>query len=252
MNKLLLIPLLGLLVSCVTVYETNSYTAVNHSIDHLTDSITDTGFSRIIEPYRERLGDELSEIISFSDSTLVNYRPESPLSNFLSDLMLDYGESFSEKNGLNKTPCFSLMNHGGIRSFIPQGEVNVENMYQLIPFENELVFLRLSGVQVIELANHIASRGGEGVSGISFGINSEKAANINIKGKKLDAEGTYWLVTNDYLANGGDGMKVLTESLDRYDSGIKLRNLYIEELKKMKQQGMHINAKSDGRLFYVE
>jgi 2',3'-cyclic-nucleotide 2'-phosphodiesterase (5'-nucleotidase family) len=252
MNKYLLILLSTMLVSCVTVYETTSYSATNHIIDQATDSINDPSFNKILKPYEEQMGNKLNEIIAWSDTALTSYRPESPLSNLLSDILLNYGIEFSEKNQLNKHPDFSLMNHGGIRSFIPPGNVTVKNMYELIPFENELVYLKLSGSQVESLAHHLASRGGEGVSGISFGISNNKAINIKVNGKSINRESMYWLVTNDYLANGGDGMEILIHAEERFNSGQKLRDIYIKELREMKNRGESITGKTDGRVHYVE
>ncbi len=252
MNKYLLILLSTIFVSCVTVYETTTYSAINQTIDPATDSISDPLFNNILKPYEEKMGSKLNETIAWSDTALTSYRPESPLSNLLSDILLNYGIEFSEHNQLNKNPDFSLMNHGGIRSFIPRGKVTIKNMYELIPFENELVYLKLSGSQVESLANHLASRGGEGVSGISFGISGNKAVNIKVNGRNLNRDKMYWLVTNDYLANGGDGMEILIHASERFNSSQKLRDIFINELREMKKRGESITGKTDGRIYYVE
>ncbi|HPR33455.1 MAG TPA: 5'-nucleotidase C-terminal domain-containing protein, partial [Prolixibacteraceae bacterium] len=98
---------------------------------------------------------------------------------------------------------------------------------------------------------HLASRGGEGVSGITFGIQSGKAHNIQIGSKALDPSEKYWLITNDYLANGGDGMKTLTRAEKRIPLGIKLRDVIIGVMRERTHNGETIGASTDGRIYEI-
>ena len=95
---------------------------------------------------------------------------------------------------------FSIVNNGGLRTSLPKGKITVGDVFELMPFENELVLLSLTGSQVSELADYIASRGGEGVSGISFGMLSGRAEGIKIQNRPLEPDSTYWMVTSDYIA----------------------------------------------------
>jgi 2',3'-cyclic-nucleotide 2'-phosphodiesterase (5'-nucleotidase family) len=166
MNKLLVYTgVLMILVACSTSYRTVGFTFQNHAINQLTDSVTDNSFAEILSPYTNKLGEGMSEIISYSDTSLVDYKPESPLSNFVSDLVLDFTRKFALQNLPGTQVHFSLVNHGGLRTSLPKGKITVRNIFELMPFENELVLLKLTGSQVSELADYIASRGGEGVSG---------------------------------------------------------------------------------------
>lgn len=54
---------------------------------------------------------------------------------------------------------------------------------------------------------------------------------------------------SDYLANGGDGNVVLKEITERVSSGIKLRNMFIDHLRKLGHQGILIEGKKDGRIY---
>jgi 2',3'-cyclic-nucleotide 2'-phosphodiesterase (5'-nucleotidase family) len=174
------------------------------------------------------------------------------LSNFVSDLILGYAQDFVSKNKQGIQVNFSLMNHGGLRTSLPMGKITTGDIFELMPFENELVLLKLTGSQVSELAHYIASRDGEGVSGISFGIKSGRAVWVEIQSKPLEIDSTYWMVTNDYIANGGDGMKVLTSASQRIITGTKIRDVIINHLKDMKLKGQTVTAKTDGRIYHVE
>ena len=246
--------LVFVLLALSACHSTNTlvrYDYQNHPVNLLTDSITDEAYERILQPYKNKMSDELSEVISFSDTSLIAYRPESPLSNFISDLILKYGRNYAIENGLRLKVSFSLVNNGGLRTSLPAGKITVRDIYELTPFENEPVLLRLKGEQVKELADHITIRGGEGVGGIAFGMDGDIAVNIQIDNHPLAEDSVYWMITNDYIANGGDGMKVLTGALERIDTGAKVRDLLIDELKKMKMKGETVSAKTDGRIYRV-
>jgi len=253
MNKLLVfVGVLTISAACSTSYKTIGYKYQNHSINVLTDSVNDPVFSEILLPYKNELGSEMSEIISYSDTSLIDFRPESLLSNFVTDLILNYARNFTSVNQPGIEVQFSLINHGGLRTSLSKGEITKGDIFELMPFENELVLLKLTGSQVSELAHHIASRDGEGVSGISFGMRSGRAESIAIQNRPLDMDSTYWMVTNDYIANGGDGMIILTTASQRVITGEKIRDVIINYLKELKVNGLKVSVKTDRRIYRVE
>lgn len=254
MNIRLLISviLVFILFSCRTISETTSYDYKNLSINIINDSIYDQQFDSILQPYKIMVEAKMSEVISMSNEGLISYRPESPLSNFLSDMILDFANDYCKKNRFEFNIQFSLFNHGGIRSSIPKGEITIKNAYELMPFENKLVLLQLTGEQVIILADYITTREGEGVSGIKFGMLGNKAVDIKIQGINVDAEKKYWMVTSDYIASGGDGMKVLTWADKTVQIDYFIRDVIIDHLKMKRDRGEMVDAKSDGRIYRVE
>ena len=222
------------------------------SISNVSDSITDEQFNEILEPYKSEIDKKMSEVIAHSDEGMASFRPESPLSNFLTDMVLKSARDYCDENNMQVKPKIALFNHGGIRASLPEGKITVRNAYEIMPFENELVMVKLTGEQVISLADYISTRRGEGVAGITFGMMPDKAVDIKVQGMKVDKNKNYWLATNDYIANGGDGMKVLTWASERIDTGIKIRSIIVEHLKEMNEKGKTADAKSDGRIYYVD
>jgi 2',3'-cyclic-nucleotide 2'-phosphodiesterase (5'-nucleotidase family) len=253
MNKFLFFA--GVLIistACSTSYKMVDIQYKNNEINELTDSVKDPSFTQLLSPYKDELSDKMAEIISWSDTSLVSYKPESPLSNFISDLLLENAEKYVSENQPGIQVDFSLINHGGLRTSLPKGKITVLDIFELMPFENEMVLLKLTGSQVSELADYIASRGGEGVSGISFGIQSGNADSVKIQNKPLDLNSTYWLVTHDYLANGGSGMKILSQAGQKIITGAKIRDVIIGHLKNLKLAGQTVSAKTDRRIYRVE
>ena len=142
-----------------------------------------------------------------------------------------------------------MINTGGLRVPIPKGEVKKQVMFELMPFENEVVFIKLSGSELKEFIDHIASRGGDGVSGIKFGIKNGKSVNVDIKGNSIDNSKYYWLAISDYLANGGDGNESLKNIKDKIYPNVKFRDIFIDHLKKMNKNNIQIESKKDGRIY---
>jgi 2',3'-cyclic-nucleotide 2'-phosphodiesterase (5'-nucleotidase family) len=102
------------------------------------------------------------------------------------------------------------------------------------------------------MAERIAGRGGEGISGMKLGIINDKLGSYTIGGNALDPSGFYWLVTNDYIANGGDQMSMFLNPADRINTGMKMRDLLIENLsERYKKEGI-LTVKLDGRIYHEQ
>jgi 2',3'-cyclic-nucleotide 2'-phosphodiesterase (5'-nucleotidase family) len=205
-----------------------------------------------IKPYRDSLQAQMSQKLCVASEDMFAGRPESLLGNFVSDLVLAEGKELCQKKFPNIHPVVSYMNRGGFRAPIPKGEVTVKSIFELMPFENEVVLLKLKGSDLRRLMNHMASRGGEGVAGMRFGIRKDKAIKCKVDGAPLDNDKTYWMLTSDYLADGGDGSKTLSKNLQRVNTGVKLRDMIIDHLRKLGDEGKMATAKLDGRIYHAK
>jgi 2',3'-cyclic-nucleotide 2'-phosphodiesterase (5'-nucleotidase family) len=224
----------------------------NIHLDSTLKIAPDAKVESIILPFKTKLTADMGEVLCISKEPLFGGRPESPLTNFCADLILQESDTICLKKYPDIHISVSMVNRGGLRIPIPKGEVKVGNMFELMPFENEVVFLKLSGSELRRYIDHMASRGGEGVSGMRFGIKAGKGINPEIQGKPLDDSKSYWMVTSDYIANGGDGSEILTGVKERISTGVKFRDMFIDHLRKMGRQGLNIEAKTDGRVYNAE
>ncbi|GET33580.1 5'-nucleotidase [Prolixibacter bellariivorans] len=205
-----------------------------------------------IKPYRDSLQAQMSQKLCVASEDLFAGRPESLLGNFVSDLVLSEGKVLCQKKYPDIHPVVSYMNRGGFRAPIPKGEVTVKSIFELMPFENEVVLLKLKGSDLRRLMNHMASRGGEGVAGMRLGIRKDKAIKCKVDGAPLDNDKTYWMITSDYLADGGDGSKSLSKNLQRVNTGVKLRDMIIAHMRKLGDEGKMATAKLDGRIYHAK
>lgn len=204
-----------------------------------------------IRPYREKMSGEMSIVLAESVQALEKKTPESRLGNFVADAcLLQCNQRFTSEDG--RAADFLVLNNGGLRKGLPQGKITKGDVYELMPFENELVVLTLNGVSVKKIFNFIASKDGAPVSGVRFQIENKNAINITIQGIPFDSTKTYKVVTSDYLANGGDQFSMFGEAGKRETTGLKVRDAIIQYLYIQGKSEEKITVDTDGRISYVK
>ena len=186
-----------------------------------------------IKPYRDHIDADLSTVLAFAPQTVDKSGEwQTPMGNLFADVVMMKGNPIF-KTRENKSIDFVLLNHGGIRSIIPKGNVTARTAFEIMPFENSLVVIVLKGEQVNEMLQYIISeKKPHPLSGITFVIDkNNKAKSVMIQGKPFDKDKTYYVGTNDYLSNGGDNMNFFKKGIAKYDMDYKLRNILIDYLK---------------------
>ncbi|MFC3197763.1 5'-nucleotidase C-terminal domain-containing protein [Parapedobacter deserti] len=204
----------------------------------------DPAYVRLYAPYKDRLEAEMNRVVGRTNVALTKpaNAPETLLGNFFADALLAEGRK------LYPDAAFSFGTKGGLRIELQPGDITVGHLFELMPFENELVILELRGKSISELAQFIASTGGQPVAGMRMRIADSGATDILIGNTPLDTARTYTLVTYDYLANGGDNSRGLNDPVNRINLGKKVRDALIDYVSRLAQEGKHINPKLDGRI----
>ncbi len=247
--RLLYVLFLFAAISACTTYHVQKSETANIHLDSLISIPPSQKAEGMIKPYREKVNADMTEVLCRSSEAMYGGKPESSLTNLFADLTMEESNRFCAEKYPKIKMDVSMINRGGLRTPLPKGEITTMTMFEMMPFENEVVFLKLKGEVMLEFINHLAARGGEGVSGLRFGIKAGKAIQSEIGGKPIDASKDYWLVTSDYIANGGDGSEILSKSIDRIDTGIKARDMFIQYFKRLGKEGKTVTAKTDGRIY---
>ncbi len=178
------------------------------------------------------------------------------LGNFVSD-----GMRAQAGVGLGKRVDLAIMNGGGLRrNTIAEGELRARDIFELLPFENALVTLELTGDQVLKLLGVVvSSREAQSGARITYRTKADKSSELesarligeNGHEKEIDPKATYTVVTIDYLVNvGGDRYAVLREGKNTKALGITLREAVMNYVKSETAAGRDIKPNMDGRFVF--
>ncbi len=243
-NNFLFLSLL-LLSSCTKHFVATQYRFEQKKIT--ADSPKDERLWEQIIPYKDSLDKEMNVMLGVSDTILTKSLPESDLGNFICDLILKKSKDYFQQH-----IDFTFLNNGGIRlPNLPKGNITLGKMIELMPFENRVVLMTLSGKTVDTLFNYMASKGGWQVSGARYKIKNGKAFEVEIGGVSLDLNKNYVVAVSDYLAQGGDNCMML-KGIAYEDSKKPLRDALVEGLKEMTERGEYIKSVIDGRVQLIK
>jgi len=133
------------------------------AIDNTTVVLADSTYTNHLQPIKQKLDAQMNVVIGIANETMKGYAPESLLSNFSADVYHQAGSDF-----LGGNVDISIVNMGGLRTVIPAGNITIGKIFELMPFENELVILWLRGDMLQDLIQFFARVGGEGVSAFEW------------------------------------------------------------------------------------
>ena len=235
---------LKLFVIFLTLFFISSCSQKNYNLTKIEGKqlpITEKGsetpeIENFIKPYRDHINRDLDSILAYSPETLDKStgKWQTTIGNLMADVCLQRGNLvFKAREKKDIDLC--LLNHGGIRAILPKGNVTTRTAYEIMPFENSLIVVALNGNQILDIASYIIKeKKPQPLSGMTFTISKDNIAkNILIQGKPIDLSKTYYVVTNDYLANGGDNMSFFLKATQKFDLNYKIRNVLIDYFKEV-------------------
>lgn len=220
------------------------YISSSASLLSVTQSVEeDSSYLAFIAPYKVQLDEEMKRVIGKGAKELSKVGGgETALGNLVADMQKAYSETkFNQKIDI------SVINNGGMRNIIPEGDITVGNIYELSPFENFIYLLELTSEDVEELAKYVVRLKNLGISGMQIESEKGELKWLAIGGEMLEKDKTYVLAINDYLANGGDYMDFLVDLPRIYESDVLLRDMLIEQVEEWTTNGELIDAEIEGR-----
>lgn len=249
-RKILIISTIVLICACKSNLNVTEFKTLSINNDK-TVSVEDSAIINFVKPYTEELNAVMNEVIIQSACKLDKELPESKLTNCIVDIFMQNSTKLSIKLDANPTPDVAYINYNSIRTNFPMGDITLGKIYEAFPFENKIVFIKIDGAKLLEFANITANRGGDCIAGATLKINNNnEVREFLVNGKPVDNEKNYWIVTSDYIANGGDSMTMFLHAKMRIDSEKKVRDLFIEAMREMNNEGKKLNGKLDKRISY--
>jgi 2',3'-cyclic-nucleotide 2'-phosphodiesterase (5'-nucleotidase family) len=232
-------------LSCKTVYQPKT---VKYEGYRLTQSnIQDSGLVKLLQPYADSVNKSMNAVVVVAEIELEKKQPEGTLGNVLVDAM------FYKAKQANLIPVdAAFINNGGIRlQSIAAGNITRGKIFELAPFDNDIVLQKLNGKILQEFLNHISKRGGWPVAGITWQIKNKTAINILINGQPINTNSVYTIAMVDYVANGGEDCAML-RPIPQLSIGYVLRDALVEYFSELNKQGKKLTSKIEKRVSYAE
>jgi 2',3'-cyclic-nucleotide 2'-phosphodiesterase (5'-nucleotidase family) len=197
---------------------------------------TNDSIANYITPFRNRINTILDSTLAFVTNDLVKDDGDRNTSagNFLADVVLEQGNPIFNSR-TNKEIDFVVLNHGGIRSIVSRGDVNARTAYQIMPFENNIVVVEMTGTSVKDMLSFLAKSGrAHPVANTKLVLdNQNNYLKTEINGRSFDENKTYYVATNDYLVQGGDDMGFFKNRTSTTNLDYLVRNAIIDYFKKV-------------------
>tara|TARA_R110002072_G_scaffold271987_1_gene432074 strand:+ start:63314 stop:64030 length:717 start_codon:yes stop_codon:yes gene_type:complete len=179
----------------------------------------------IVSPYRLELNKEMLEVIAYAPKDFERGKPNGSLNNWSTDAI--YNSQLQKMD--SSKPSFCLLNWGGLRNSISQGEVTLGDVFKLMPFDNEIVIVELPINSLVKIQGYLQKRNGEPIAGATV-----LAGNLIINNADNGEHETFLVVTSDYLMNGGDNMDFFQDKVNVTYAGELMRDVMIEAAKEQK------------------
>ncbi len=237
----------------VIVYQGRVVDVVSMAIPFSEDVPVSPRTGKLAAEIEKQVEAELSAIIAYAPQALDGERAsvrtkETDLGNLVADVM-------RQATGAD----IAVTNGGGIRASIASGDVSVADIVTVLPFDNTLYTVQLTGAQIKAVLEHSVrlypeqNGGFLQVSGLTFKFDPSQAAGervveVLVNGEQLDLDATYLVATNDFLASGGDGFDAFKEGTDGIDTGLPLKEVLIEYVKETGQ----VAGAVEGRIVAIE
>ncbi|WP_051350628.1 5'-nucleotidase C-terminal domain-containing protein [Caloramator sp. ALD01] len=187
---------------------TGSYIALDNASGYKTaEPVYDAEVQAIVDKAYQDLKPIFDVKIGYTDKNLTRTQKQSPygesyLGNWVTDVM---------RKKLNADVAFQ--NNGGIRIDIPAGDITVGTIFYLMPFDNTLVKLEMTKAQLKAVLEQAFMDAGKGiqVSGLKVKYDPTRPSGdrvvdiIRENGKTISDTEKLVVVTNDFMATGGDG-----------------------------------------------
>ena len=186
----------------------------------------------------------VKDVIAYSPRSMRVGYPESALSNWFVDVLMNKVERLS-----GKKVHIGIANFGGIRVDMPQGDIILDDMLSMFPFKNQLAYVEHSGKQIRNILESMAARRFQVLGGVRVVADDGKLISAEIGGEPLQDDKIYGLATISFLLDGGDGLTLGHEarSVTIFEE-VDVIDAILEHVHAETAAGRPIEYKTDGRV----
>lgn len=233
----------GFLPGCHPGYRPTELKYSGYNIQRLS---ADSAVTAMLRPYAAEVSRKMRDTVGQMPVPIRKELPDGALGNFLADSYLAMA-----RRKFDPSVQMAFLNNGGIRiNQIPAGPVMRGTIYEVMPFDNEMVILSVSGAQLQAYLDFVAAEGGGGVAGLTMTISGKKATGVRVGGTPLDPNGTYVMANSDYTVFSGGFVGLKTLPVRR--TGYLLRDATIDYCLDFRQRGIPVAVDTEKRIRNVQ
>jgi 5'-nucleotidase/UDP-sugar diphosphatase len=197
----------------------------------------DPDIVKILEPFNDKVKVKMAEVVGEATGDLTYSRiVESPLADIVADAFREGGRT-----------QIAIHNIGGIRAKIVKGTITWGNVFEVLPFQNTLVTLKMTGAQLKRTFERglVTTVGMVALSGVRVQFDRNRLVSaIMPDGSVVDDAKLYTVTTNDFVLAGGDEFTEFAKGTEITDTGIFLRDVLVDYIKAHHT----LSPKLDGRI----
>ncbi len=247
----------------VVIIDENDSKIEDHYLIKVDDSTPkDDDVAAQAQQIKNRVDDEYGQVFARSDVELNgnkapgNRTEETNMGDLITDSMRWAIVKDSDSIKVDADHVVALTNGGGIRAPIHVGDITKKDVNTVLPFGNTVALVYVKGSDLLEAleASTYCTPGAVGgfpqVAGINFTVDTDypydqnaetypastyygpksiKRVTINdINGKPFNEDDTYAVITNNFVAAGGDTYYAFASSTDQFDTGLPLDEVLMD------------------------
>lgn len=196
-----------------TILPTSGKTAI------LENNQDQTDIKEAIQPFKDSVEKVMSTVLATAAVDFESGRPNSLLGNWTADALF----ANQTRTVRMSEPVFCLLSVGGLRSSIGKGNVTRGDIFRLMPFDNQVVWMHMPIASLTKMEAYLNQSGGEPIS------NAQLVQGKLVLNGMQENTTHFWVITSDYLANGGDRMDFFLDAIDRQQKPQLLRDIFMSE-----------------------
>lgn len=188
---------------------------------------------------------DLKTVVGFAPREMVSRAPESELSNWWVDnTMADVARLTRKKVDVG------ILNFGGIRTNLAEGDIMLDDFVSMFPFKNDLVYVALKGSDLQEVFNTIAASRPFVLGGVKMAVTQHRIDTLLVGGRPIDPNKVYGVATVDFLLEGGDGLTIAKNARELIDTDVRVIDAVLTNVYKLQSAGKPVEYFTDGRLAF--
>jgi 2',3'-cyclic-nucleotide 2'-phosphodiesterase (5'-nucleotidase family) len=227
--------------SCSTSYKTENVQYSHYRIQQYDEG--SKSLASIVKPYSDSVNKLMNIVIGYNATPLEKKRESNTLGFFVTDAYLEMA-----KQKVDPKIDAAFMNSGGIRlPEMPAGAITQGKIFELMPFDNLMVLLKVKGSLLKQYLDTLAANEGVIESGITVQIVNKTAQQVLVGGKPLDLNEDYTIVHSDYVAMNSN----LLKNVHRSTNGYLLRDALLDYVKLINSQNKKVTVTNIDRVSYV-